>query len=245
VHVHSDYSHDGRDSLEQLHSLCAERGIDFVGLTDHAEDFDASVFDRYRTECERLSDSTVALIPGLEFRFPGFPGLHLLAFGLTRWIAPTDPGEFMDLTTDAAAFTMWAHPLLCRYQVPKVVEDGIDAVEVWNASYNTRYLPDPKAIAMLHHIRRRRPDVVGVVGLDQHDGRNDREVRVIVDNVESGPLDTIRRGLFTNRGRTMSFDSGVTWGKWHLAALRLTRLVYDRVERTQEWIGRRWLQRRR
>jgi hypothetical protein len=245
VHVHSDYSHDGCDSLEHLYTLCAERGIDFVGLTDHAEDFDASVFDRYRAECERLSDATVALIPGLEFRFAGFPGLHLLAFGLTHWIAPTDPGEFMELANEAASFTMWAHPCLCRYQIPQVVEDGVDAIEVWNAAYNTRYLPDPKAIALLHHIQRRRPDVVGVVGLDQHDARNDRETRIMVDSSESNPLDAIRRGFFTNLGRTMSFDSAVNLGKGRLGALRLTRLVYDRVERTQDWIGRRWSQGRR
>ena len=37
VHVHSDYSADGRDSLEQLRAFALERGIAFIGLTDHAE----------------------------------------------------------------------------------------------------------------------------------------------------------------------------------------------------------------
>ena len=45
VHVHSDYSHDGHDSLEHLHAVCAKRGIGFVGLTDHAEDFAAFLAD--------------------------------------------------------------------------------------------------------------------------------------------------------------------------------------------------------
>ena len=240
VHVHSDYSHDGRDSLEELRAACEGRGIGFVGMTDHAEDFDEATFDRYLEHCDRLSDGVVRIFAGLEFRFVGFPGLHLLSFGLARWITPTTPAEFVALATEAAEFTMLAHPLLCRYEIPRVVDEGIDAIEVWNASYNTRYLPDPRAIDLLHTVRRRRPEVVGVAGLDQHDNRNDREARVVLRASEADQLAALKAGRFTNRGRTMSFDPSVDWGPGHLISLRLFRMIYDRVERTQEWIGKRW-----
>ena len=94
VHVHSDYSHDGRDSLEELQAFASARGITFVGLTEHAEDFDAARFDQYREHCGRASADGVRLIPGLEFRFEGFPGLHLLALGLRAWIEPRTPQNF-------------------------------------------------------------------------------------------------------------------------------------------------------
>jgi hypothetical protein len=239
LHVHSDFSHDGRDSLEQLRAFAEQRGIAFVGLTDHAEDFDAARFAVYVERCRAASSDRVALIPGLEYRFPRFSGLHLLALGLSRWIDPDTPAAFILEAEHAARFTIAAHPVLPRYHLPEEVLNHIDAIEVWNAGYNTRYLPDPRAMRLLQQVRARRPEVVGVAGLDQHDSRNDRETRVVLDRPTTDPLAELKAGRFTNVGRTMRFDAAVSWGPWRLGALRAVREVFDRVERTQDWVARR------
>lgn len=239
VHVHSDYSHDGRDSLAGLRAWALEKGLGFVGLTDHAEDLDSATFDRYLDECRALSDQRSRLIPGLEFRFAGYPGLHLLALGLRRWIEPATPAEFIGDAKAHAGFTILAHPVLPDYRIPEEVQAGIDAVEVWNTAYNTRYLPDPRAIRLLQEIQRRRPEVVGIAGLDQHDASNDREARVCLLEQDTEPLAALRAGRFTNRGRTLRFDSRVSWSGARLAALGALRWGYDRVERMQDSIMRR------
>ena len=82
IHMHSDYSHDGLDSLENLREVCITRGIRWVGLTDHAEDLDEEVFGEYLAHCVSLSDNEFTFIPGLEFRFAGFRGVHLFAVGI-------------------------------------------------------------------------------------------------------------------------------------------------------------------
>ncbi len=181
IHVHSDYSHDGRDSIEALHAFALARGIGFVGLTDHAEDFEPDRYEALQRHCEAVSDARVRIIAGLEYRFNGYSGLHLLALGLSRWIAPRTPADFMVQSRGVTGFTIVAHPVLPNYELPEEVRAGIDAIEVWNASYNTRYLPDPRAIRLLHDIRARRPEVVATAGLDQHDARNDRRTRVLLD----------------------------------------------------------------
>jgi len=243
VHVHSTYSHDGRDTLPELQASAASRGIAFVGLTDHAEDFDEGVFSRFTAECAALSAGGPRLIPGLEFRFAGLKGLHLLALGLTRWIEPATVAEFMAMTRGTAGLTIAAHPILPKYTYPAAVLDGIDAIEVWNASYNTRYLPDPRAIRLLREIRRRRPEVVAVAGLDQHDARNDRETRVEVFDA-GDPLAALRAGHFRNIGRTMSFDAHAELGPATNAALWTARTLFDGVERLQDRTAR-WLAARR
>ncbi len=238
VHVHSSFSHDGRDTLEALRDVSRARGIGFVGLTDHAEDFDAALFGRYLGQCAALSTPQLLLIPGLEFRFVGYPGLHLLAFGLTRWIAPATPEEFVALTRDGCGLTMVAHPVLPDYRVPWEVRGAIDALEVWNAAYNTRYLPDPRAIRLLAEMRQSRPEIVGIAGLDQHDSRNDRETRVLLDRASDDPLAELRAGRFLNAGRTMRFSPHPDWGPGRLALLSTMRLGLDLVERTQERVVR-------
>ena len=238
IHIHSDYSRDGLDPLEQLREWALERGIKFIGLTDHAEDFDEELFEAYVNRCHELSDEQTRLIPGLEFRFAGHTGMHLLALGLTRWIAPATPQEFINQSRGTARCTVAAHPVLSRYRIPEAVLNGIDAIEVWNASYNTRYLPDPRAIRLLHALCRHRPNVVGTAGLDQHDSRNDRGVRVIVHGASPDPIAELKAGRFTNVGRTMQFDPVVGWSPLRLHALSVTRWAFDRVERTQERLAR-------
>jgi predicted metal-dependent phosphoesterase TrpH len=243
VHVHSTYSHDGRDSLPDLHAFAASRGLGFIGLTDHAEDFDADVFARFTAECRAVSATGPRLIPGLEFRFAGLKGLHLLALGLTRWIEPATPDEFIAMTRGVTGLTIAAHPILAAYSYPPSVLEGIDAFEVWNASYNTRYLPDPRAIRLLAMVRRTRPAAVAVAGLDQHDARNDRETRVEVFD-DGDPLAAIRAGRFRNIGRTMSFDAHAGLGPVRGAALWTARTLFDGVERVQDRAAR-WLAARR
>jgi PHP domain len=246
VHVHSSYSHDGQDTLESLRDRAAAVGIRFVAMTDHAEDFDAARFDEYREACRAASDDRVRLIPGLEFRFAGHRGLHLLACGLEQWAQPATLEDFAATVADAARLTILAHPILTGYRVPRVVCDSIDAIEVWNASYNTRFLPDPRAMMLLHTVQRSRPAVVGVAGLDQHDASNDRRTRVVLTDPRdlSDPLLAIREGRFTNVGRTMSFAANAELPAPTFAALLAARAVFDRVERTHERVIRAWRRRK-
>jgi predicted metal-dependent phosphoesterase TrpH len=238
IHIHSSYSHDGRDTLDRLRDFALERGIAFLGLTDHAEDMACEVWEEYVEHCRDLSDDRVSLIPGLEFRFAGYTGLHLLALGLSRWIEPRTPAEFIEQAGEAARFTIVAHPVLAQHRIPDEVRAGIDAIEVWNASYNTRYLPDPRSIRILHQIRRVRPTVVGTVGLDQHDCRNDRETRVIVSRAGSDPLAELEAGRFVNVGRTMRFDAAASITPVRLGLLSTARWMFDRVERAQDRVMR-------
>jgi hypothetical protein len=231
--MHSDYSHDGRDSLEAMREMCLARGIQFVGLTDHAEDFVPELFGEYVQHCAAVSDGRVQFIPGLEFRIA--QGVHLLALGLRQWITPRTAEEFFESTRTTAQLTLLAHPVLARYKIPQTVLDNIDGIEVWNTGYNTRYLPDPRAMRLYHSVARIRPGTVATAGLDQHDGRNDREVRVILNNPSAAePLLEIKNGRFSNSGKTMRFDSRAAIPPARMRLLTAVRWAFDIGERTQD-----------
>jgi predicted metal-dependent phosphoesterase TrpH len=238
IHVHSSYSHDGHDSLEALRDFAEAQGIGFIGLTDHAEDFDADRFSEFSARCRQVSDERIRILPGLEWRFSGYPGLHLLGLGIKQWIEPKTPAEFVSHTGGNAGLTIVAHPILPAYRVPDEVLAGIDAIEVWNGNYNTRYLPDPKAIKLYHDARLKRPGLVATVGPDQHDLHNDRRLRVQLSDADAEPLAALKSGRFANRGPYLGFDSAVSWTPVQLALLRALRVGFDTVERTQERLSR-------
>jgi len=235
IHMHSDYSHDGHDSLEQLRDVCVERKIRFVGMTDHAEDFIPEVFSEFVQHCDAISTPEVEFIPGLEFRFAGYKGMHLLALGLREWIEPRTPEDFCAMTRDRARFTVLAHPVLCKYRIAPCILEHVDAIEVWNGNYNTRYLPDPRSIEIVHDLRTRRPNVVATVGLDQHNSQNDRELRTLIDPAElTDPLAALKGGRFTNLGRNRRFDAHATLAPGAMRRLKIARTGLDMVNQLHE-----------
>lgn len=240
VHVHSGWSHDGKDTLEALHDLSRGRGIRFVGLTDHAEDFTEARFREYQAACQKASSEHVQLIAGLEYRFAGLKGLHLLALGMAAWMNPATPAEFIAEARRVVRFTIAAHPILYHHELPEVVEQGIDAIEIWNASYNTRWLPDPRAIELLKRVQRKRPEVTGIAGLDQHDAKNDRETRVLLLKADESldPLAELKAGRYVNLGRTMELGASEAMSPTALGMLHLVRWGFDGVERTQDKLTR-------
>ena len=237
IHMHSDYSHDGLDSLEQLRDVSVGRGIRWIGMTDHAEDFDADIFAEYVAHCDTLSDAEFRFIPGLEFRFAGFRGVHLFAVGLREWIEPRTFEEFFAATRDRHCFTVLAHPVLCRHDVPPIVLENIQGIEIWNTNYNTRYLADPRAIALFHEVHALRPDVVATVGLDQHDSSNDRGVRTLIaGNDFANPVSALTAGRFATLGRNATFDSRASLSDGALSRMRVRRAALDSVNRVHDRI---------
>ena len=234
IHVHTAYSHDGRDSIADLASWARERGIAFVAITDHAEDLDEQRWMSLVDECRMHSGDDLTLFPGLEFRFDGFPGLHLLACGLRRWITPATPVEFIADAEGVCDLTVGAHPGIWRRACPTDVLKALNAVEVWNGGYNTRYLPDPIAMEMVQDLQKMGSGTVATVGPDQHDRRNDKELRIVVRSAAAQALTAIREGRFKNHGKTMAFGSRLDSMDLTLPLLRVARMSLDLLSKVQD-----------
>src|SRR3990172_6112768 len=88
IHVHSDFSRDGLCSIADLADFAREAGFQFVGLTDHAEDLSPEDMESLRRECEKHSERSFVMIPGLEFRCSD--DIHILGLGITGDISSSD-----------------------------------------------------------------------------------------------------------------------------------------------------------
>ena len=232
LHVHSNWSHDGHDSLSDLAAFANRERLRWVFLTDHAEDFTAARFQEYSAACRAASARETELIPGLEFRFEGYPGLHLLAIGLRHWIDPQTPEEFCRDGAIHAEFLVMAHPLLAKYRVPEAVLSRLHAVEVWNAQYNTRYVPDGQAIKLWQGARARWPHLVASAGTDQHRLRVEGKLRLAFFAVDS-PFAALRSGHYRNLGITYSFDATKEWSRFELGVLARLRALVQTMKRWQ------------
>lgn len=241
VHVHSDYSHDGRDSLETLRDAAIAHGLRWIALTDHAEDFDAALFREYLAHCAALSDVGLQFVPGLEYRFPDARGIHVLALGVTTWIEPGSIAPFFEQARTRATMTVLAHPISCAYKPPAVVLEHVDAIEIWNVRYNSDVLPDPRALELFHAAHARRPEMVATLGLDLHDSTKfprSRIVAAIEPETAGFTLSTIKNGSFSSEGRWLALDAGASLDEGGMRSLRRRRAMLDLTLRSRRRLAR-------
>lgn len=108
LHVHTYFSHDASNSIEDIYKACLESGRKRVYVTDHAEDFDFTSYSWLKAECEAISDSSVQVIAGLEY---AVFGQHFLALNLDHYI--DIDGKSVGSIDELRAISdvvIWAHP---------------------------------------------------------------------------------------------------------------------------------------
>ncbi len=112
AHAHSSYSFDGRLSLAELAKFFRSQGVDFVLLSEHVETLTPDSLQEFISQCERHSDDSILLIPGVEI-----DGLNALFYGIPSSPAAWDDWEDLSSRLIAAgALTAVSHP--CRIRKP-------------------------------------------------------------------------------------------------------------------------------
>jgi predicted metal-dependent phosphoesterase TrpH len=127
LHLHSDYSHDGQSSLEELIQRCAECGLDRIALTDHNTVEGA----------QALAEKAPALaIIGEEAKTREGEVIGLF---ITSRLPPFLPAQdVMDMIHGMGGLTYMPHPVdrhRSHFSPERIVElaDRIDIIETYNA----------------------------------------------------------------------------------------------------------------
>lgn len=127
LHLHSNYSHDGQSTLEELIQRCAEVGLDRIALTDH------NTVEGAQALAELVPD--LAIIGEEAKTREG----EVIGLFITRRLPPyLRPEEVMDLVHEMGGLTYIPHPLdrhRANFRLERIVDlaDRIDIIETYNA----------------------------------------------------------------------------------------------------------------
>jgi predicted metal-dependent phosphoesterase TrpH len=127
LHLHSNYSHDGQSSLEELIRRCAVCGLDRIALTDHNTIEGA-------LELARLAPELTIVGEEAKTREGEVIGLFIPS-RLPPYLLPED---VMDLVHGMGGLTYIPHPFdrhRANFRAERIVElaDRIDIIETYNA----------------------------------------------------------------------------------------------------------------
>ena len=189
IHVHSTLSYDGEHTLAQLASFARERGYNFIGMTEHSDTFDDAKMKVLVDECERLSNDQFLLIAGIEFSC--HDNLHLIGLGIRDFTDVKDPITVARFIRAQGGVAIVSHPSRYGYEIPRPLIGEIDGIEVWNASNDSRFVPDWKVIDLWRGWKWHYRSLAAFGGQDLHRITPQTHVRLIL-NGDDGELTTKR-----------------------------------------------------
>jgi hypothetical protein len=199
IHIHSTYS-DGEFTLAELRELFLAEGCSFVGMTDHAEYFDAETIKDYFDDCQAHSDERLRFVPGLEYECE--KRMHILGYGASRLANSLDPQEVIRHIDAQGAISVIAHPKDEFFDWIETFETLPQGVETWNSKYDGRYAPRPGTFVLLQRLRQRRPEMHAFYGQDLHWKKQFHNLFVQVDCQSSQGdeiLAALSRGSFSGQ----------------------------------------------
>jgi predicted metal-dependent phosphoesterase TrpH len=127
LHLHSNFSHDGRSSLEELVRRCVECGLDRIALTDH-NTVEGAI------ELARIAPELTIVGEEAKTREGEVIGLFITS-RLPPYLPPED---VMDLVHAMGGLTYIPHPFdrhRANFRAERLIElaDRIDIIETYNA----------------------------------------------------------------------------------------------------------------
>lgn len=134
MHAHSDWSYDGHHTLESIAKLYGRLGAHVVMMTEHDTGFDPHRFDKYRSECARVSTGSCQIVPGIEYSSPD-NDIHILTWGMTSFRGEHRPVDLiLEDTRSQNGVAILAHPI--RRRAWEKVDSGwfdlLSGIELWN-----------------------------------------------------------------------------------------------------------------
>jgi PHP domain len=241
LHVHSNLSYDGQNTLAEIASLAKSRGYQFVGMSEHSDTFEPKKMAYLVDECRRLSDASFLMIPGLEFTCDN--RLHLLGLGIDRFTDVRHPALVARFVKAQGGLAILSHPSRYGYQIPSGLEMVLDGIEVWNAGYDGRFIPNDRSIRLWKSLRARNQSLCAFGSQDLHAIGSHRHVRVDVrcePLTRDAILESLKGGSFliSNSYVRLRPDSSPGWTKLH--AIRAGRRAYLTAKAIRDRLAR-WL----
>ena len=239
VHVHSHYSYDGKNSLQEIGQAARGIGLDFVCMTEHSDTFDPNKMSNFVKECEALSSPEFLMIPGIEFTC--HDTLHLLGIGIRSYISSSDPVEVNGFIQQNGGLSVVAHPMRRKYQMPPALLSVVNGIEIWNVVYDGRYFPNVMALDLYLKAKISNPGLVAFLGRDLHRLRNFHQSSIRLENSELDErkiLNALRMGRFKNVSSWYRISATPDVGPLTRLHLRLQQKVYRGAKSIRDFLTR-------
>jgi len=164
AHVHSTLSFDGHLPLDRLATFFADRGVQFVLMSEHVETLDPLKVQQLVRQCRECSTDSMVLIPGIEI-----DALNALFYGIAPVDGWTSHDDLARQLAAGGAMVVVSHPVKVRGEIPELTASLVEGVEVWNTRHDGKLAVDLSVFRFWRSLETRlRRRVHPLCGIDFH-----------------------------------------------------------------------------
>lgn len=230
VHLHTDLSHDGELTFEELTSFLKEKGYDFMTITEHSYDVDQDAMNRLAEQAEAASTDDFLVLAGIEFRCD--TEIDILGLGVHQTTEATDLAEVIDHIHAHDGVAIFAHPGQRKsYRISQDWVTKLDGAEIYNLKEG-RLMPQFPPLKFCRLMRRWHPKLNIHFGLDLHRYEGylflSNTVRA-EKNSREAILTALREGSFRNESALFNLGSDGRMNLFYLTYIYLFRTLLNVV----------------
>jgi hypothetical protein len=239
LHVHSNHSYDGHNSLGEIAEFARARGYSFLAMSEHSDTFNNDKMVLYVEECQEKSAPDLLIIPGIEFRCDN--DFHILGLGIRQFTDLTDPFAVSEFIHEQSGLAIIAHPKRDNYKIPNGLQTVVDGAEVWSATYDGRFVPSIDSLEFMRELRGTNGSFIGYGGQDLHRLSGMRFVKTILS---CGTLDenkiftALKRGSFIVSNNIFNIGSREDVRGLKLAVITASRRFYESARWVRDGLQR-------
>lgn len=231
LHVHSTLSRDGTMTIQELARYFKQKGYQFLGMGEHAEDLDEAKVQALLKQAVANSDDEFCVIPGIEFAVTS--QIHIVGIGVFDLIRLENPVYVAEHVGKQSGMSILAHPRRAGWDCPAEVLCALDAVEIWNIGYDGKYLPSAKALPAFERMRHINPKLHAIASHDFHRRESfyDVAIEMAVNALSRDPIiQNLKRGAYSVRS---PFFNCASDGRTSAAGAALVRHLSGQLERVR------------
>jgi hypothetical protein len=235
AHVHSNFSYDGVHTVDELAAFGRACGYTFMAMSEHSDTLDPARMAVYVAECARVSGDGFVMIPGIEFTCEG--NLHVIGLGVQAYTDLKSPDRVAQFVRERGGVPVVAHPMRYLYRVPSGLAEVLGGVEVWNASYDGRFVPDAGSLELLHGLRQQNASILAFAGQDLHRWTGPCKLTMTVRaDRPDGPAITgaLARGDFAASNGLFRLEARRAPGALKSRQITAARRAYDAAKRVRD-----------
>lgn len=196
MHAHSNWSFDGKWTLDQLAVAFAARNCDVLLMTEHDQGFTEDRRREYWDACRAASTKKILIVPGIEYSDPTNT-VHILVWGDIPFLGTgIETQRMLEEASHLGAISVFAHP--SRRNAWRAFRKDwlghIHGIEQWNRKTDG-WSPSREASRLI-----KETGVSPTVGLDFHSPKQFFPLTLLLD-IEGKPdeknlVESLRMGRF-------------------------------------------------
>ncbi len=207
-HIHSNFSFDGHNSIEEIVTFLKARDYNFICLTEHSDDFDKEKMHAFLKDCQKVSCSDFLVIPGIEYRCTS--GVHLIVIGSKIFYNSDNLLSIAEKASKENALTIIAHPCEHKNTIDTTLIKLIDGVEIWNGQKDSRFIPHYNSFRIFKNYEKNNPNLIALGGTDLHNLNNYYPIDLLIPDCpldQSSIIANLRRGSLHIEGKYCKIKS--------------------------------------